>query len=118
MLWSCARLPDVSDKVYDPPRNWLEAGMECAPVLLGVATGILVGDLMHRRARRPVAVTLAMVGVAAVAPTVIDAVRDKVAGPNTRRGTQRTLRSIREGVGAPARDISYVKEELGELYVG
>ena len=56
--------------------------------------------------------------------TVIDGkafaatVRDKVAGPNTRRGTQRTLRSIREGAGAPARDIDYVEEELGEMYVG
>ena len=86
--------------------------------LLGVAAGIVIGDLMHRGARRPVAFALGVLGVAAIAPTVVDAVRDKVAGPNTRRGTQRTLRSIREGAGAPARDIDFVKEELGEMYVG
>ena len=53
-----------------------------------------------------------------VAPVVVETVHDKLAGPNTRRGTQRTLRSIREGAGAPARDIDYVREELGEMYVG
>ncbi len=73
---------------------------------------------MHRHARRPVAFALAVLGAAAIAPTVVEAVRDKVAGPNTRRGTQRTLRSIREGAGAPAREIDFVKEELGEMYVG
>jgi len=96
----------------------VEAGAECAPVVLGVAAGIFLGDLMHRHARRPVAFALAVLGAAAIAPTVVEAVRDKVAGPNTRRGTQRTLRSIREGAGAPAREIDFVKEELGEMYVG
>jgi hypothetical protein len=73
---------------------------------------------MHRSARRPVAFALAVLGVAAIAPSLVEVVRDKVAGPNTRRGTQRTLRSIREGAGAPARDIDFVREELGDMYVG
>lgn len=102
----------------DPNKNWKETGADYAPAVLGVAAGIVLGDLMHRSARRPVAFALAAVGIAALAPAVVETVRDKVSGPTTRRGTQRTLRSIREGAGAPARDIDYVKEELGEMYVG
>ena len=98
--------------------NLVEASAECAPAVLGVAAGIFLGDLMHRSARRPVAFALAVIGAAAIAPVVVESVRDKVAGPNTRRGTERTLQRIREGAGAPARDIDYVKEELGEMYVG
>ena len=96
----------------------MEAGAECAPVLLGAATGMILAELMHKRARRPVAGGLLVAGLAAMAPAVIDAVRDKVAGPTTRRGTQRTLRRIREGAGVPVRDIDYVREELGEVYAG
>ena len=108
----------MSDKSQDPGRTLAEASVECAPVALGVAAGIFLGDMMHRSARRPVAFALGALGIAAIAPVVVDTVRDKVAGPNTRRGTQRTLRSIREGAGAPARDIDFVEEELGEMYVG
>ena len=101
------------------PRNWSDATAEMAPVILGVATGIFLGDLMHRGARRPVAFSLACLGVAAAAPFLVDAVMEQVSGPNTRRGTQRTLRSIREGSGAPAREIDFIEEELGEkIFVG
>jgi hypothetical protein len=103
----------------EPPRNWSDATADLSPVILGVATGIVLGDLMHRGARRPVAFTLICLGVAAAAPFLVDAVREKVVGPNTRRGTQRTLRTIREGSGAPAREIDFVEEELGEqIFVG
>ena len=108
----------MSSNTHDPAKKLLEASAECAPAILGVAAGIVLGDLMHHGARRPVAIALAVLGVAAIAPTVVDAVRDKLSGPNTRRGTQRTLRSIRDGSGAPARDIDYVEEELGEMYAG
>ncbi len=108
----------MNGKSHDPSRSLLEAGAECAPALLGVATGIFLGDLMHRSARRPVAFALAVLGAAAIAPIIVGSVREKVAGPNTHRGTQRTLRSIRDGAGVPARDIDYVEEELGDMYVG
>jgi hypothetical protein len=66
-----------------------------------------------------VAFALVCLGVAAAAPSVVDVIRDKVAGPNTRRGTQRTLRSIREGDGTPAERIDHLEDEFGEqLYVG
>jgi hypothetical protein len=100
------------------PRNWVDTTGEVAPAVLGVAAGIFLGDLMHSRARRPLAFALAVIGAAAAAPAVVDAVRDRVAGPTTRRGSQRTLRKIREGAGAPAREIDFVEEELGEMYVG
>lgn len=103
----------------EPPRNWVDTSADVAPALLGVAAGIILGDLMHRGARRPFAFALACIGVAAAAPTVLDLIKDKVAGPGTHRGTQRTLRSIREASGVPPRRIDYVEEELGEqLFVG
>ncbi|MDE0596764.1 MAG: hypothetical protein ABGZ49_08740 [Akkermansiaceae bacterium] len=105
----------MNGKSHDPGRSLVEASAECAPAVLGVAAGIILGDLMHRGARRPVGFALAVLGAAAIAPVIVDSVREKVAGPNTRRGTQRTLRSIRDGAGMPARDIDYVKEELGEI---
>lgn len=108
----------MSGKAQDPAKKLVEAGAECAPVVLGVAAGILLGDLMHDKARKPIAFVLGVLGAAAIAPTVVEVVRDRVSGPTTHRGTQRTLRSIREGAGAPARDIDYVKEELGDIYVG
>ncbi|NNC88252.1 MAG: hypothetical protein HKN82_07320 [Akkermansiaceae bacterium] len=108
----------MSLKTSAPARKWVDTSAEVAPAVLGVAAGIFLGDLMHRGARRPVALALAAVGIAAVAPTLLEAVKDRVAGPNTRRGSQRTLRTIREASGAPTREIDYVEEELGEMYVG
>lgn len=103
----------------EQPRNWQETSADLAPTLLGAAAGIFLGDMMHRGARRPLAFGLACLGLAAAMPSLVDVVRDKVAGPTTRRGTQRTLRNIREGAGAPPRSIDYVEEELGEqLFVG
>ena len=99
-------------------RTWVSTSAEVAPAVLGVAAGVFFGDLMHRGARRPVAFALAAIGIAAVAPTILDAVKDRVAGPNTRRGSQRTLRSIREGAGAPTREIDYLEDEVGEVYAG
>ena len=103
----------------EPKRDWTDASADISPAILGVAAGIFLGDLMQRRARRPLAFALACAGVAAAAPYLVEAVKEKVVGPNTRRGTQRTLRSIREGSGAPPRSIDYVEEELGEqIFVG
>ncbi len=108
----------MSLKPYEPPKNWVETSADCAPAVLGVAAGIILGDLMQRSARRPVAFALAVIGAAAAAPTVVEAVREKVAGPQTDRGAGRTLRRIRDGAGVPVGDIDYVEEELGEMYVG
>ena len=80
----------MNEKQQDPAKALVDASIECGPIALGVAAGIFLGDMMHRSARRPVAFALGVLGVAAIAPVIVDTVRDKVAGPQTRRGTQRT----------------------------
>ncbi len=92
--------------------------MSCAPLLVGLSAGLVLGDMIRERVRRPLAGGLLLAGLAALAPAAIDALHHKVAGPATRRGSLRTLRRIREGAGVPARDIDFVREELGEMYVG
>ena len=77
-------------------KNWVETSASFAPVVFGAATGIIVGDLMHRDARRPVAFTLAVIGLCAIVPSLVGVVAEKVNGPETRRGTRRTLQSIRD----------------------
>ena len=59
------------------PRSWSDATAEMSPVILGMAAGIFLGDLMHRGARRPVAFTLGCIGVAAAAPFLVEAVKDR-----------------------------------------
>lgn len=93
-------------------KKWSDKSSAAAPALIGAAAGIVLGDMMHRGARRPVAASLFCLGLAAVAPAVADIVRQKVAGPNTRRGNQRTLESIRDG-GLPAADVDIYSEEIG-----
>lgn len=105
----------MSEKPAVPTQYLVKTSSEAAPALLGAAAGIFLGDLMHSGARRPVAFALACLGVAALTPSVVEVVRDKVAGPNTRRGSQRTLRSIREGSGASSAEDFYEEEQL---YVG
>ena len=106
----------MNAKNQEPMRQLVESSGDAAPALLGAAAGILLADLMHERARRPVAFSLVCLGVAALAPSLVGVVRDKVAGPETRRGTQRTLRKIREGSGVPPQNVAYVEEE--QLFVG
>lgn len=93
-------------------KNWVDMTTAAAPTLLGMAVGVFLGDLMHRGARRPVAASLALLGVAALTPAVVGVVKDKVAGPSTRRGSRKTLDGIR-GAGASSED------EFGEdVYLG
>ena len=67
----------MSDKNQEPIRQLVESGSEAAPALLGAAAGILLADLMHERARRPVAFSLACIGLAALAPSMVGVVRHK-----------------------------------------
>lgn len=97
----------------DTSKKWTEKSSAAAPALIGAAAGVFLGDLMHRSARRPVAASLFLLGVAAVAPCVAGAVKNKVAGPNTRRGSQRTLSKIRDGASIPADDVDVYGDEIG-----
>lgn len=103
---------DQSDK------NWVETSASIAPAALGAAVGMFVGDLIHREARRPIAFTLAAVGLCAFAPALVEAVVEKINGPNTNRGSKRTLRNIRDaGIGTD--EYSEIEDEYNDqMYVG
>ncbi len=100
-------------------KNWVAKSSAAAPSVLGVAAGIMLGDMMHRGARRPVAFSLACLGMLAITPTVVGAVKKKVAGPQTKRGSRKTLDGIRNA-GVPEGDAttSYLGDELGDnMYI-
>jgi len=81
---------DLSDK------NWVETSASFAPAVLGASAGVLIADLMHRDARRPVAFTLAAIGLCALVPSAVGFVADLIVGPESRHGSQKTLRRIRD----------------------
>lgn len=97
----------------DSSKKWIGKSSAAAPTMLGAAAGIFLGDLMHRSARRPVALSLAVLGIAALTPTLAGAVKKKVAGPKTKRGSRKTLESIRNG-GIHTGDASAYDDELTE----
>ncbi|MEM9081128.1 MAG: hypothetical protein AAGC74_10600 [Verrucomicrobiota bacterium] len=95
--------------------EWAETTADVGSAVLGLAAGIVVGDLVTERARKPVAFVVACFGIAAIAPAIVDGVREVVAGPKTKRGVKRTLRSIRDA-GVSTRQGDLVKED--EMFVG
>ncbi len=76
---------------------------------------MVLGDMMHRSARRPIAFSLFCLGVAAIAPSVVDVVKEKVSGPQTKRGSKRTLEGIRSA--GAVEGLDYPDEELLEQSV-
>jgi hypothetical protein len=103
----------MSDEHTETTPAWIENTALSAPALLGAAAGFLVGDLMHRSARRGVGIGLAAIGVAMVVPYVFGGVRGLITGPKSKLGVRRKIQSIRDaGIGAPAYDS--VDEELRE----
>ena len=99
-------------KVVSP---WAETTADVGSAVLGAAVGIVVGDLIKEEARKPVAFVVACLGIAAIVPAVVDGVKEVVAGPRSRRGAKRTLRSIRDA--GMANDQSELVEE-DEMFVG
>jgi len=99
-------------------KNWIDASASAAPTLLGAAAGVLVADLIHPESRRPVGLTLAALGVCALTPLIVGTVVDLVNGPNSRYGSRRTLRRIRDA-GASSdefADLAPVEEE--QMFIG
>ena len=84
---------------------WIETSALTAPGLLGAAAGLLLGDLMHRSARRGVGIGLGALGVALLLPFVVGGVAALVSGPKSRTGARRRIQCIRDaGIGAPEYD--------------
>ena len=103
----------MSDEHSQTTPAWIENTALSAPSLLGAAAGLLLGDLMHRGARRGVGIGLGVVGVAMVLPFVFGGVQGLVTGPRSKVGVRRKIQRIRDaGIGAPAYDS--VDEELRE----
>lgn len=101
----------ADDDNYD--RDWTETTALAAPALLGTAAGLILGEMMHRSARRGVALGLAALGVATLLPLVVSGVINKVNGPESSRGARRRLRKIRD---AGAGD-SFIEDSLSETGV-
>ncbi len=98
-------------------KSWVDTTASAAPCLLAAAAGIFVGDMIQRKARGPVALALVFAGIAALTPAITSSVKKRVAGPNTRRGSLRTLRSIRDAeAGGQDFDV-YEDDEVG-MFVG
>jgi hypothetical protein len=90
---------------------WVDGLALAAPALLGGAAGMLLGELMHRNARRGVAISLLAVGVAALVPAVAGGVMRRINAPDTERGSRRRLRYIRDA-GLSTGGFGPVDEEL------
>ncbi len=103
----------MADDSADTSRDWIETTALVAPALLGAATGMLLGDLMHRGARKGIALALGGLGVAALVPFLVEGIANKVNGPTSARGVRRSIRKIRDaGDGLPF--YSDVDEDLRE----
>ena len=92
---------------------WIETSALTAPALIGAAAGLLLGDLMHRSARRAVGIGLGALGVAALLPFVVGGVAVLVTGPRSKVGVRRNIQRIRDaGIVSP--DYDEVDQELRE----
>lgn len=98
----------------DDDKTWVDTTATVAPCLMSAAAGVFLGDLIQRKARGPVALVLVSAGVAALTPSVSLFIREKIVGPKTRRGSNRTLESIR-GAGASVQEF---EDEKTSMYVG
>jgi hypothetical protein len=103
----------MADEHTETTPAWIETSALAAPALLGASAGLLLGDLMHRSARRGVGIGLGALGVAMLLPFVVGGVRGLVTGPKSKVGVRRRIQRIRDaGIGVPGYDS--VDEELRE----
>ncbi len=91
--------------------DWKDRSASAGPALLGCAAGVLLGEALHNGAKKPVVLSLALLGVAALAPNAVAGVLNRVAGPDTRRGHARRLNTIRDG-GFAASDLGVDESEV------
>ena len=95
----------MADQHVDTTPVWVEGSALAAPVILGAAAGLLLGDLMHSNARRGVGVSLGILGVAALLPFAVDGVAGLITGPRSKFGVNRKIQKIRDiGMGSHGED--------------
>jgi len=68
---------------------------------VGCGLGLLLGGKMSRSAQKTTAFTILGIGALLALPTIVEAVSDVISGPGTKRGTRRSLDSIRHDSGLP-----------------
>ncbi len=103
----------MADEYSETTPAWVETSALTAPALLGAAAGLLLGDLMHRSARRGVGIGLGALGIVALLPFVVGGVTGLVTGPRSKFGVRRQIQRIRDaGIVAPPYDD--VEEQLRE----
>lgn len=91
--------------------EWIEISALTAPALLGASAGLLLGNLMHRSARRGMGYGLGALGVALLLPFVVGGVASLVAGPKSKLGVRRRIQCIRDaGIGVPDDDEELAQE--------
>jgi len=103
----------MADAHTDTTPVWVETSALAAPMILGAAAGLLVGNLMHSGARRGFGLGLGILGVAALLPFAVDGVAALITGPRSKFGVRRKIQKIRDiGIGSPFHDE--VDDELRE----
>ncbi len=107
----------MSNQHKDATPVWVEGSTLAAPVILGAAAGLLVGDMMHSNARRGVGISLGIVGILALLPIVVDGVAGLITGPRSKFGVNRKIQKIRDiGIGSPSQDdVDEVLREQGVI---
>ena len=103
----------MADEYSETTPAWIETSALTAPALLGAAAGLLLGDLMHRNARRGLGIGVGALGVAALLPFVVGGVTGLVTGPRSKFGVRRKIQRIRDA-GIVSSSYDDVEEELRE----
>ena len=94
-----------SDPVMQDPINSsanpvaTNVAVSVGPAAVGVAAGLLLADALDSRARRITALSLLGVGFVSAVPYLTSLVLQRVNGPKSRRGSNKTIASIRDGGG-------------------
>jgi len=103
----------MADEYSETTPAWIENSALTAPALLGAAAGLLLGDLMHRSARRGLGIGIGALGIAALLPFVVGGVAGLVTGPRSKFGVRRNIQRIRDA-GIVSADYEDVDAELRE----
>ncbi len=95
-------MPFVSQKTLDsvPAHSLFTVGRAA----IGAALGLLVAGRMQRGVRNTTALALLAVGVAVNLPSIILSLNEFINGPESRRGLNKRLRSIRRDVDVPTEE--------------
>ncbi len=73
----------------------------------GLGIGMLVADKINRPVRQATAIALVSVGALAAVPFVLKMAMERINNPESERGSQARLRSIRDDYGFPSENEVY-----------